>query len=161
MLRSSRSFCLTFFNLLSIAGETKTAIKYYILGCYINQSYGSLYSFARCNNRVSPVVMIMSKYADNFYKHSKWLALRERALKRDKFLCQMSLRYGKRCDAQMVHHIWPRDRYPQYQYCLWNLISLTKAEHEKLHDRTSQQLTDSGESLRRRTPPPSEKSEKS
>ena len=103
----------------------------------------------------------MIKYVDSFYKSKRWLALRERVLRRDKYMCQMSKRYGKRVDAEIVHHIWPRDQHPEYQYCLWNLISLTKAEHEKLHDRTSQQLTDSGESLRRRTPPPSEKSEKS
>ena len=96
----------------------------------------------------------MIKYADAFYKSTKWLALRKQALKRDKFLCQMSLRYGKRKDAQMVHHIWPRDRYPQYQYCLWNLISLTNSEHDKLHDRVSNELTAAGESLRLRTPPP-------
>lgn len=96
----------------------------------------------------------MIKYTDNFYRNKRWLKLRKYILKRDKFLCQISLRYGKRVDAQMVHHIWPRDLYPEYEWCKWNLISLTSAEHDKLHDRTTGQLTKAGEALRLRTPPP-------
>lgn len=120
-----------------------------------NSKLRQLVSFARRNSRVSPVVITMIKCSDPFYKSARWLTLRQRILKRDEFLCQLSLRYGKRRDAQMVHHIWPRDRFPQYQYCAWNLISLTNKEHDKLHDRVTGGLTAAGEALRTRTPPPS------
>ena len=53
----------------------------------------------------------------------------------------------------MVHHIYPVDQYPEYGYCLWNLISLSNAEHNKLHDRDTGELTTAGLALMRRTKP--------
>jgi 5-methylcytosine-specific restriction enzyme A len=66
-------------------------------------------------------------------------------------MCQLSKRFGKYEQAQVVHHIFPRDEFPEYQYEAWNLISITTAMHMTLHDRTNGQLTDEGVKLLRRT----------
>ena len=87
-------------------------------------------------------------------KNKRWWRLRERALKRDGYRCQESARYGKREAAEVVHHIWPAEDYPEYAYCLWNLVSLSAANHDKMHDRITRRLTPLGERWRRRTIPP-------
>ena len=53
----------------------------------------------------------------------------------------------------MVHHIYPVDEYPEYAYCLWNLISLSQSMHNTLHDRNTNKLTAEGVALMRRTKP--------
>lgn len=87
-------------------------------------------------------------------RNKRWRQLRERALSRDGYLCQESKRYGKRVDAEVVHHIWPAEQWPEYAYCLWNLVSLSGAAHDAMHDRATGKLTAKGESWRRRTIPP-------
>ena len=87
------------------------------------------------------------------YKCKRWRDLAEKAMRRDGYKCQMSARYGKNVDAEMVHHIYPVDEYPEYGYCLWNLISLSNVEHNKLHDRVTRRLTADGLALMRRTKP--------
>lgn len=86
-----------------------------------------------------------------FYKNKKWLHVREMALRRDGYQCQLSKRYGKIVQANTVHHIFPRDEYPEYSYELWNLISLTTEMHNTLHDRLTNKLTSEGIDLLRRT----------
>lgn len=73
-----------------------------------------------------------------------------RAMRRDDYMCQLSKRYGKRVPAEVVHHIYPVDEYPEYAYCLWNLISLTRKQHNRLHDRNTGALTAEGIALQRR-----------
>lgn len=88
--------------------------------------------------------------------NQRWRKLRERALTRDGYRCQEARRYGKRVDAQVVHHIWPAEDFPEYAYCLWNLLSLSQSAHDAMHDRVTHRLTPLGESWRRKTiPPPS------
>lgn len=90
-------------------------------------------------------------------KNHRWRRLREKALRRDGYLCQEARRYGRRVEAEVVHHIWPAEDYPEYAYCLWNLVSLSAANHDRMHKRTTGELTDLGERWRRRTiPPPSD-----
>ena len=86
--------------------------------------------------------------------NKRWWNLRELALKRDGRKCRESARYGKRVDAEVVHHIWPAEDYPEYAYCLWNLISLSTAAHDAMHDRKTRRLTAKGLSWKNRTPPP-------
>lgn len=78
------------------------------------------------------------------YKEPRWVKLRKTALARDKFTDQYWIRYGKMRNAEIVHHIFPVEDFPQYQYCLWNLISVSKATHMMLHDRVNNELTDIG-----------------
>ena len=80
--------------------------------------------------------------------------LRQLALRRDKGYCREAARYGKRVPATVVHHIWPAEDYPEYAYCLWNLVSLTSSAHDAMHDRDTRKLTALGLSWKNRTPPP-------
>ena len=91
------------------------------------------------------------------YKCKRWRDLAEKAMRRDGYKCQMSARYGKNVDAEMVHHIYPVDEYPEYAYCTWNLISLSRAAHNRLHDRNTNALTSEGIALMRRTHKPDDK----
>ena len=87
-------------------------------------------------------------------KNKRWQRLRRRILQRDKY-CQEAARYGRIEYAEIVHHIWPAEDYPEYAYCEWNLVGLTAAAHDQMHDRLTRKLTALGESWRRRTIPPS------
>ena len=87
------------------------------------------------------------------YKSKRWKALSDKAMRRDGYKCQMAARYGRSEPAEVVHHIYPVDEYPEYGYCMWNLISLSRAAHNKLHDRKTGELTEEGRALMRRTKP--------
>lgn len=87
------------------------------------------------------------------YSSVKWKKKRKRILKLDKYLCQVSLWYGKREAANTVHHIYPVKDYPEYAWCDWNLISVSQAGHNKLENRTTGELTPLGKSLMHRTKP--------
>ena len=91
------------------------------------------------------------KRADPFYKLPRWERTRAAILRRDGYRCRESARFGKRVEANTVHHIFPRDRFPEYQWEPWNLISLAGEVHEKMHDRTTGDLSAKGEELLRRT----------
>ena len=69
---------------------------------------------------------------------------------RDGYMCQVSKRYGKTVSAEIVHHIFPREQYPEYEWSEWNLISVSKRIHAKLHTDTGD-LTEIGKDLLRRT----------
>lgn len=73
--------------------------------------------------------------------------MRERILQRDGYQCQESKRYGKAVPANTVHHIFPMDEYPQYRLEAWNLISLSNDVHNQMHDRNTNELTETGREL--------------
>ena len=85
------------------------------------------------------------------YNGNRWRRLAALAMRRDGYRCQIAARYGRSAQAEVVHHIYPVDEYPEYAYCLWNLISLSRAAHNKLHDRKTGELTEEGRALMRRT----------
>lgn len=58
-------------------------------------------------------------------------------------------RYGKMRNAEVVHHIFPVKEFPEYQYCLWNLISVTRATHNSFHDKNNDELTETGQEVLR------------
>lgn len=80
-----------------------------------------------------------------------WTHKREVILRRDGYIDQVAKRYGKIIEADTVHHIFPREFYPEYEWENWNLISVSKKTHNELHDRESHQLTEKGMELLRRT----------
>ena len=80
--------------------------------------------------------------------------MRELILRRDGYLCQISKRYGKLIEADTVHHIYPREQFPEYAFSAWNLISLSHQAHNGLHNRNDNSLTDEGLALMRATIPP-------
>ena len=98
---------------------------------------------------------IMASF-DYSRSNKRWQAVRLLALRRDKFRCRDSARYGKVVEATTVHHIWPAEDYPEYAYCLWNLISLSAGAHDQMHDRKTRKLTAKGIAWKNRTPPPSD-----
>lgn len=85
------------------------------------------------------------------YKERRWLYVRKRILQRDKYLDQYLKRYGKMKNADLVHHIFPVDDFPEYQWEDWNLISLSRETHNQMHDRTTDKLTPKGQELLVRT----------
>lgn len=91
--------------------------------------------------------------------NTRWQRLRQRALLRDGYKCQEAARYGRVEEATHVHHIWPAEDYPEYAYCLWNLVSLTKRNHDAMHDRITRKLTTQGIRWKNRTRPPSAQEE--
>lgn len=90
------------------------------------------------------------KRADPYYKTKHWERLRSAALRRDGYQCQIAKREGHSIPADCVHHVFPRDTFPEYENELWNLISLSDAAHGMMHYRASGELTQEGEDLRRR-----------
>jgi len=90
------------------------------------------------------------KCTDPFYRTKRWERLRAAVLRRDGYRCQESKRFGKRVEATTVHHVFPRDEFPEYQWEPWNLVSLAGDVHDQMHDRTSGALTQRGAELLRR-----------
>lgn len=93
----------------------------------------------------------MKRYKDKFYDSPKWVRLRQSALRRDNYEDMEARRYGKVKPAEVVHHIFPKDEFPEYAYCLWNLISVSTSTHNTFHDRESDELTEKGRQLLVRT----------
>ena len=89
------------------------------------------------------------------YKTPRWARLREKILRRDGYRCREAARYGKIIEATTVHHVWPVEDYPEWAWEAWNLIALSTAAHNAMHDRVTGALSETGEAWRRRTIPPS------
>ncbi|MEF2781835.1 MAG: hypothetical protein U0N20_01915 [Clostridium sp.] len=87
------------------------------------------------------------------YHGSKWKRKRKAILKLDGYKCQIDKRYGIQTDAQTVHHIYPVKDYPEYQWCTWNMISVSNANHNKLENRKTGELTALGKQLMNMTQP--------
>lgn len=83
----------------------------------------------------------------DFYDSKKWLEKKSRILRRDGYMCQISKRYGKMIPAELVHHIFPLDEFPEYALEDWNLISVSWKVHNTLHDRQTDNLTEEGRQL--------------
>lgn len=103
-----------------------------------------------CLTRRGRDIVYTAKKADPFYKSRRWRAVRDAALARDGYICQESKRYGKMVQADTVHHVFPRELFPEYQYAMWNLISLAGPVHDQMHDRVTGDLTQKGRELLRR-----------
>lgn len=84
---------------------------------------------------------------DEFYHTSRWVKKRARILRRDKYQCQIAKRYGRLEEANTVHHIFPRKKYPQYTWEDWNLISVSAENHNRLENRATGELTEEGLAL--------------
>jgi 5-methylcytosine-specific restriction endonuclease McrA len=93
---------------------------------------------------------VKRKYTEPFYRTRRWERLRAAVLRRDGYMCQESKRFGKRAEATTVHHVFPREEFPEYQWEPWNLISLAGDVHDQMHDRVSGALTQRGAELLRR-----------
>ena len=79
-----------------------------------------------------------------FYESKRWKKKREHILRRDEYKCQESKRYGKYEEATTVHHIYPLEDYPELALVDWNLISMSGAQHDRMHDRKTGKVTERG-----------------
>lgn len=84
------------------------------------------------------------------YKEKPWVRLRAKILRRDHYLDQVEKRYGRMKNAELVHHIFPVEDFPEYAMKEWNLISISKKTHNRLHDIDGS-LSKEGKELLERT----------
>lgn len=85
------------------------------------------------------------------YHSQRWKRIRKAVLRRDGYMCQVSIRYGRHVPANTVHHIFPAAEFPEYQWEPWNLISLSDEMHRSMHDKFTNELTAEGRRLLERT----------
>lgn len=90
------------------------------------------------------------KKTKSFYKTKKWKKKAAKIKKRDGYKCQETNRYGGYHEAEVVHHIFPLEEYPELAYLSWNLLSLSNTQHNKMHDRITNEITDLGKQWQRR-----------
>lgn len=100
---------------------------------YLNSQLSTLNSTAQNN------AMKDYKRNDPFYTSAAWRNVREQALIRDHYECQQCVKLmemGKLFRphrATMVHHIKPRELFPELELDLDNLVSLCDACHNREH----------------------------
>ena len=68
-----------------------------------------------------------------FYRSRQWQRKREKVLKRDRYLCQRCLRYGRRRAATVVHHKKHLEDHPELALDDENLVSLCNECHNAEH----------------------------
>ena len=68
-----------------------------------------------------------------FYNSAAWRRKRAYILRRDRYLCQECLKYGKNIDAKIVHHIQEIEDEPQLKLSNNNLVSVCASCHNKIH----------------------------
>lgn len=84
------------------------------------------------------------KQVDPFYKSKRWQKKRQSVLRKHDYLSAEAKRYGKSKQAEMIHHIYPRDKYPELSLVDWNLLPLTNTEHNTFHDRNTDEIIGRG-----------------
>ena len=87
------------------------------------------------------------------YRTPRWRRLREKILRRDGYMSVIARRYGQSVKANLVHHVWPAEDFPEYAWAPWNLVSITLEEHALLHNLDGS-LTPQGRALQARYRPP-------
>lgn len=88
------------------------------------------------------------------YGLAKWKKKRKRILKLDGYKDRVAAMYGQTLEGNMVHHIYPADEYPEWEYEDWNLITVNKEiTHNKLENRKTGELTDMGKMLQQYVKP--------
>ncbi len=85
------------------------------------------------------------------YKDMRWIKKRARILRRDNYECRECKRYGKTTLANTVHHIMPTEHYPELWLDSNNLYSCCSPCHNTFHDRVTNELTDKGLQLVKRS----------
>jgi 5-methylcytosine-specific restriction endonuclease McrA len=70
-----------------------------------------------------------------FYKSKPWRVLRQEALERDNYECQVCKKRGKYSRAQNVHHLKEVKMRPDLALTLDNLESVCIRCHNEIHDK--------------------------
>lgn len=76
----------------------------------------------------------MRNERDPFYLSPAWKRKARQIMIRDRYQCQISKRYGRLRPAELVHHVFPKDEFPEYAYKDWNLIAVSRDAHHRLHN---------------------------
>ncbi|MGU3441217.1 HNH endonuclease [Bacillus cereus] len=79
--------------------------------------------------------LIKENKLQKFYKSKEWKVLRQHALKRDNYECQICKSKGKYKCAENVHHMKEVKTHPQLALDLDNLQCLCIRCHNEVHDR--------------------------
>lgn len=86
--------------------------------------------------------------SDQFIWSKKWRDKSHKILRRDNYLDQYVLKTEHRMiPADMVHHILPREDFPQYAMEDWNLIAVSKQTHNRILHTIKGKLTRAGKAL--------------
>ena len=86
--------------------------------------------------------------SDEFIWSEQWRRKAHSILRRDGYIDQYILKTtGRMIEANLVHHILPRDEFPQYAMEDWNLISLNKRTHSRIIHTIKGKLTNEGRKL--------------
>lgn len=93
---------------------------------------------------------LKSSESQLFYASGRWKKMARAVLRRDSYQCQESKRFGKLVPAEIVHHIFPREEFPEYELEAWNLVSLSRRAHREVHEEDGT-LSPKGIDLLRRT----------
>lgn len=65
-------------------------------------------------------------------------------MKRDGYRCRECKRFGRSSTAEMVHHVFPLEDYPDYKLSDDNLLSCCQNCHNTFHDRNNDEVTEQG-----------------
>ncbi|NBI27805.1 HNH endonuclease [Chengkuizengella marina] len=68
-----------------------------------------------------------------FYDSQTWKSCRKLVLKRDNYLCQLSIKQNKLTPADIVHHIEHFEDNPSRALDMDNLLSVCSSCHNKEH----------------------------
>lgn len=77
-----------------------------------------------------------------FYKSREWRELRQEALRRDNYECQLHKKKGKYHKAECVHHMKEVKPFPHLALTLSNLMCLCNVCHNEVHGRVGGQYKD-------------------
>lgn len=72
-----------------------------------------------------------------FYQTKAWLRKRQEVLALDHYECQECKKRGRHTRAEIVHHVYHLDEYPEYALDIWvgpqrNLLSVCRDCHENV-----------------------------
>lgn len=76
-----------------------------------------------------------------FYDTPRWVRLRDSVMRAAGYMDQLEIRSGRHVPAEVVHHIFPREKYPEYQFERWNCIAISRETHNRLHNRYADELS--------------------
>lgn len=65
-----------------------------------------------------------------FYGSQRWKTLRAKVLRKAAYTDQVR---DVLTEANTVHHVFPREEFPEYQWKEWNLIAVSSQTHRLLH----------------------------
>lgn len=97
---------------------------------------------------------IKAEYGDwrAFLDSKKWKTKRQNILRRDGYVDQYELSTtGRTVPGNIVHHILPKEKYPQYAMEDWNLITVSEHTHRFILHNRNGSLTNAGYMLMRQT----------